>query len=278
MKTSMHENGWTVMVDDVDLKEITQEEVDILGKLLAEQTVLVFKNQKLESKDQLRVCSMFGNMQNFNNTIYRKTLQLKDGDGYIMRVTGELDEHGQPGLFGHVHELQWHCNRAADVDRKPIVWLYGARDTVGSRTSWLNTILPYQDLTKDRRTEFETYYLDVGPNDTFMETYSDIKRTDIQQHYPKLVHTGKTGIKGLFFPYYQIHYIKDMDRPKARKIIDDLWKHVQQEKYMYHHDWNDGDVVIADQWQNIHKRWEFEHMDKRLLHRIATDYSNISFD
>ena len=54
-----------------------------------------------------------------------------------------------------------------------------------------------------------------------------------------------------------------------------ITNHVTQEKYQYHHEWQDGDVVISEQWLSIHKRWRFEEMDKRLLHRIAFDYDRI---
>jgi taurine dioxygenase len=277
MKIQIHDNGWTVMVEDIDLKEVTQEQINILGRHLAEKTVLVFRDQKLTPDDEIKICGMFGKLENFDNEVFKKTLHQEGGKGHIIRVTGELDEHGNPGLFGHVHELIWHCNRVAVPERKPLVWLYGERGTAGSRTSWLNTIFPYNDLSQEEKDEYENYYLDVGPSSTFMEVYSDNQIKDITYHYPKLVHTGLTGIKGLFFPYYQIHFIKDMDKPKGREILDKLWKHVEQEKYMYHHDWRDGDVVIADQWQNIHKRWEFQDIDKRVLHRLAMDYSNIKF-
>jgi taurine dioxygenase len=275
MDIKFHDNGWTVIVENIDLKNLTQDQANLIGKYLAEQTVVVFKKQNLSPQDQIQICSLFGKVQNFNGTTYRKSLHLPGGDGYIMRVTGELDEHGQPGLFGHVHELEWHCNRVADPDRMPIVWLYGERGTKGSRTSWLNTIMPYNDSPEDKKQEFEQYRLDVGNNQTFMETYADEVRPDIDCHCPKLIHTGLTGIKGLFFPFNQIHFIVGMDKPHARKLLEDLWNFVEQEKYMYHHDWEDGDVVISEQWHSIHKRWEFDRMDKRVLHRLAMNFDNI---
>ena len=54
-----------------------------------------------------------------------------------------------------------------------------------------------------------------------------------------------------------------------------LRQHVEQEKYTYHHDWEDGDIVISEQWLSIHKRWPFEDMKNRLLHRIAFGYENL---
>ena len=52
-------------------------------------------------------------------------------------------------------------------------------------------------------------------------------------------------------------------------------QHAEQEKYTYHHDWEDGDIVISEQWLSIHKRWPFEDMKNRLLHRIAFGYENL---
>jgi alpha-ketoglutarate-dependent taurine dioxygenase len=60
-----------------------------------------------------------------------------------------------------------------------------------------------------------------------------------------------------------------------KEIHEYLVNHVKQEKFMYHHDWKDGDVVISEQWLSVHKRWPFKKMDKRVLHRIAFDYSKI---
>jgi alpha-ketoglutarate-dependent taurine dioxygenase len=65
-----------------------------------------------------------------------------------------------------------------------------------------------------------------------------------------------------------------MTEEQSRDFIKPLIDHVLQEKYLYHHDWQDGDVVIAEQWLGIHKRWRFEGMSNRILHRITFDFNN----
>ena len=102
---------------------------------------------------------MFGDVLVFDK--FYDALLVKDGHRKINRVTGELDEHGRPGLFGHVTELEWHCNRVSDPDRKPIVWLYGEKGTVGSRTSWLNHILTYNDLPQEKKDQFKDIKLNL---------------------------------------------------------------------------------------------------------------------
>ena len=44
---------------------------------------------------------------------------------------------------------------------------------------------------------------------------------------------------------------------------------------MYHHEWKNGDLNIAEQVVTIHKRWHFEHMGKRILWRVASGHENL---
>jgi hypothetical protein len=38
---------------------------------------------------------------------------------------------------------------------------------------------------------------------------------------------------------------------------------------------NEDIKTLSEQWLSIHKRWPFEDMENRVLHRIAFDYSKI---
>lgn len=282
MDIRLHENGWTVLVENFDLNDITQDQVNILAKYLLTNEVILFKKQNLTPEKQVKICQMFGDVRNFNDLIndHSAGCVLKDGDGNIIRVTGALDEHGRPGLFGHVHELEWHCNRVSEPDRKSIIWLYGAEGTKGSRTSWINHILTYQDLPEETKEKIKDYKLDVGSTVQFTGYLygDDYVPAPIEHYKPPMVYTNQLGITGLFFSWNQIHFIEGLEKQQGRELIEELRQFCEQEKYMYHHDWEDGDLVISEQWLSIHKRWEFEHMDKRVLHRIAMDFSNIDIE
>ena len=280
MKIDLHENGWTVVVSDTDIKNVTQDEITILAKYLLTNTVVVIKNQKLDPIDQVKICEMFGETQTYNHAQFNQNFVLPNSNDKVIRVTGELNEHGQPGMFGHVSELEWHCNRVSDPDRRPIVWLYAERGTKGSKTSWLNNILSYHDLPDAFKDEIKNLKLNVGNVQQFANYYygKDYVPQDIKYYRPSLVHTNDLGVTGLFFSWNQVHFIEEMPPEKGRELIEILRKHCENSKYIYDHEWEDGDIVISDQWLSIHKRWEFEHMDKRVLHRLACDYSKINLD
>lgn len=285
MKYHLHKNGWTVILDDFDFAQATTEDINQIGRLLATNTLVVARNQNhLTTQDEVRIADMFGGVEDltrFGNVAPYKNFILPDSNGKVARVTGELDEHGEPGLFGHVSDLDWHCNQPGMPTRKPLVWLFGVRGTVGSKTSWTNNILAYNDLSKDWKERIADLKMICGWRKDSYSEY-DFGRAksgileDFNEHYtPNLVHTNAGGQTGLFFPFLQFRNFVGLTEEESINIIEPLKSHVLQEKYIYHHDWQDGDVVIAEQWLGIHKRWRFDGMPNRVLHRVCFDFTNI---
>jgi alpha-ketoglutarate-dependent taurine dioxygenase len=280
MKYHIHENGWTVVLDDFNFSTATQDDINQISKLLATNTLVVAKKQKLTVEDELRVVNMFKDPESFPDDWADKHMVVPGTDSKILRVTGELNEHGEPGLFGHVSDLDWHCNKPAVPTRKPIVWLYGVKGTVGSRTTWNNNIIAYNDLdqeTKDMLEPLEGIFGYEHGRYTVMQ-FEHIPAKDINTHYtPKIVQTNIAGKKGLFFPFLQLFYFKGMSEEDSRKIIEPMSKHITQDKYCYHHEWDDGDVVLAEQVLGIHKRWAFDGMPNRVLHRATVDFPDQNY-
>jgi taurine dioxygenase len=79
----------------------------------------------------------------------------------------------------------------------------------------------------------------------------------------------------MFFPFLQIFGFEGYEQEEFESIMQELTDHVLKDEFAYHHDWEDGDIVLSEQWLSIHKRWDFDGMDNRVLHRIAFDYSNL---
>ena len=284
MKYHTHDNGWTVILDDVDFAKITQEEVTELARLLSTNTLVIAHGQNhLTVEDELRVAHMFGNVEDLTAVAHLPPynhILVPGSQNKMERVTGELDEHGLPGLFGHVSDLDWHCNMPADPNRKPLVWLLGVKGTAGSRTSWTNNILAYQDLDDATKERIQDLKMICGwKKGAYSEFDFSAAKGGLTEDYNEynelpLVYTNNGGQTGLFFPFLQFRNFVGLTEDESRAIIEPLRDHVLQEKYMYHLDWQDGDVNIAEQWLGIHKRWKFDGMPNRVLHRVTFDFAN----
>ena len=288
MHVNLHENKWTVIIEDLDIKQATPEQINAIGQYIATNTLVVIRNQQLTVSDEVEVCSKFGNVERVTTEDRPKQVGIwVDGsDNKIVRVSGELDEHGKPGIFGHVSDLDWHCNASAMPDRMPIVWLYGIKGTAGSRTSWNNNILTYQSLQKDDPEFFnqiKNYKMVCGyEKGRYSEFSMNPEDRSINPHFnPSIIYTNIGGKTGFYCSPLQIFYFIDGDQTlseeESKPILERLLAYITQEQFLYHHDWQDHDLVLSEQWLGIHKRWAFEGISSRVLHRMTCDFANIKF-
>lgn len=256
-------NDWVIEVENVDLKSLSKTDAILIGKKVISNLVVVIRNQKLSEQDELDFCSKIGDYQK-SASERTKHLHLSNG---ILRVTGKKNKHGEEGLFGHTSALDWHANQASNENRVPLVWLYGVEGTEGSRTSWINNKLSYDKLPNDIKKEIQNKKITLGYKSG---SYSPSKFFKEHHHANKpfnLVHTNDAGLTGLYFPFLQVF------GGLEKELFEKLKTHILKDEFIYHHDWKDGDVVISEQWLSIHKRWAFEKMENRILHRIGLDYS-----
>jgi len=281
MKIQLHENGWTSIITDIDLRSASQSEMNTIAWLAAKDTVVVIRNQHLLPGDEVDICEKIGACEQVvpPDTPTQGTKLVEGGRGKIVRVGGGNHHGGVAGVFEHVSDMDWHSNRTGTETRDPLIWLYGVKDSQGSRTSWINNILSYQDLDQELKEQIKDLKLVMGfdarviSEDTYTITSRDSNAINHNWH-PSLIHTNQAGVTGMFFSFLQIHQILGFDKDKSNALIQKLRQHVEQEKYTYHHDWQDGDIVLSEQWLSIHKRWRCENIQNRVVHRIALNFDH----
>lgn len=264
-------NNWAIELIDFDIKKATKQDAQKIAEHVLENMVVVIRNQELSPTDELRFCKFIGEVQNTQSDRV-KDLTIENG---ILRVTGEKNQNNEEGLFGHTSALDWHANQASNYERKPLIWLYSTQGSEGSVTSWINNIESYKSLPEDLKEEIQDIQITLG-----YKTGSYSSSTFFKEHHAtdrpfNLVHTNQAGKTGLYFPFLQIFGMKEVEEDRFKYLLEKLKNHVLQNEFRYDHYWQDGDVVISEQWLSVHKRWAFEDMDRRLLHRIAFDYSKI---
>lgn len=271
----LHENGWTVIIEDFDLKTATQEDINKIAKLIATNTFVVVRNQELSIEDEVKILNMFKNPEPLFSKDDPSFDGLaadpeKDPDGLLIRITGEIRD-GKIGGAGWDEDFDWHCNMPEIETRRPIVWLYAVHGSEGSRTSFNNTILAYADLDESVKEQIKDLHSIYGNMDAPDAPGHDGVAYNTQWT-PPLVFKNIANKVGMYFSPLQIQKFVELDQEESNKIKDMLFKHVLKDEYVYHHDWKDGDVVLSEQWLGIHKRWAFERMSTRLLHRSVADF------
>ncbi len=271
MRSSIDSNGWTLTIQE-DIKSLSEEQLHEVARLCNRHYVVIFKDQDLSIEDQMRVASSIGTVKldHGKDDAEKERILLQPG---VIRVTGEKNHTGKAGLFGHNEELDWHTHHANAVKRYPFVWLYAVKGSKGSRTSWINQEMAFNDLSVNMQQELENIKYASGYKiGSFSKEQTSHEKINYENPI-NLVHTNKEGKKGLYFPFQQAYdVVEGATKEQWKELHNFLKGHCTQEKYIYHHEWEDKDLVISEQWLSIHKRWQFDGMKERLLHRIAFDY------
>lgn len=181
-----------VFIDDVDLKNISQEEWLEIGKLHLESLVTIIRNVDITPIEYDALIGKFGShrvLQHYRvlkkyNVPHAKVLYGKDeingipiedddkewlnttlkmlalehtvnGETQMMRITGKKDEQGNPlGMFAE-GELLWHSNESGELTFGPGVSLYGYHGVVGSATGFLTTADWYEEQSESFRSELD---------------------------------------------------------------------------------------------------------------------------
>jgi taurine dioxygenase len=264
-------SSWVKFLDG-DLNEFTDDQIREMMRYAFSNMVVVMRNQNLTPETQLRISKVAGDVQPTWFPGRTEGISVIDG---VVRVTGKKDEKGLRGIFGHKEVLEWHVNKASNPARKPLISMYGVEGTKGSRTSFLNMIEAWSDLPDDIKEQLKDFKVICGYKKG-LYTDSPFHREHINRENPlPLVRTNEEGKTGLFFPFFQAFEFEGVSKEEFMKWKKFLWKHCVQEKYIYDHDWEDGDFIINEQWLCLHKRWAFEGMEERVLHRTAFDPRNI---
>tara|TARA_B100002019_G_scaffold152542_1_gene131505 strand:- start:6086 stop:6922 length:837 start_codon:yes stop_codon:yes gene_type:complete len=271
-------NDWVVSIEDFDIRTATEYEAKEIGKHILSNMVVVLRGQELTPEQEVEFCSKIGTCQYIIDPSKpvegQRTEHLAVGN-HILRVTGQKNDKGEEGLFGHTSALDWHANQASNYERDPLIWLYGVEGTAGSKTSWINNIESYKALPEEVKEEIKDITITLGyksgsysPSKFFVEHHSEDKPF-------KLVHTNDAGHTGLYFPFLQIFGMPGKTEEQFKDLMGRLTEHVLQPQFCYDHEWQDGDIVLSEQWLSIHKRWAFDKMDERILHRIAFNYDKL---
>lgn len=281
-----------VEVTDFDITKFTQQDVDKIRDSLHKNLVVVIKNQSVDPRFFFGLTHNVGFVANLNQMFWNTHGDLiedrsvlssipdfknwSDPDTFpIQRVTGMKKNGGFTGIFGQ-GILDWHCNLNGP-DRADGVALQALEGVSGTVTSWLHTANALADMPKP-------LYKDLSRSYAIYEYAPEIwaKGLPEAQYKRMMQNAGKykmhllqkncAGVEGIYF-YTNNRCNVVSENPNLQ---DDLREFLFQEKYMYHHEWEVGDIVISDQLLSLHKRQhdDPEILAKRVLNRITFYVSN----
>jgi alpha-ketoglutarate-dependent taurine dioxygenase len=238
-----------------------------------EHLVILFRDQQLSEDDQIRFARHFGVLQQRPRpaterpegalTKYPETMLVSN-----IRENGKLIGSLPDGEM-HFHSDQCYLERPAKG-----TFLYAIEiPSQGGDTLFLNMYKAYDTLPSalkarvDGRKALNAYLYDSTTRDVNGSKLD----LSVHPHYvqPIIRTHDDTKRKALYVNRLMTRTIEGTDEAEGEALLDQLFKHIEQDRFIYAHKWRVGDLILWDNRCTLHARTDFSNRERRMLRRVV---------
>ena len=259
-------------VTNIDLAKISRNEFQTLYEAWLEHCVLVVRQQSLTEKSLVDFSRLLGELEPPPAGEIRVA-----GDGGASSpeiwTISNVKVDGQPiGALGNL-EADWHSDMSYRPDPPAASILY-AREIplTGANTYFSNMYTAWNELSDDLKTRVAPLQIHHDSAYTSVGTLRAgvIGAEDIAQHgavHPTTLLHPETGKPTLFLGRRLNAYFMKMEKNDSDKLLDEVWEHCCDQRFVYKHVWQLGDLVIWDNRCTLHRRDAFDDNERRVMWR-----------
>jgi len=236
--------------------------------------VILFRNQSLSEDDQIRFAQRFGELQKrtrppeaINEAGHTKYPQLT-------MLVSNIRENGK--LIGSLPDGEMHFHSDQCYLEKPATgtFLYALEvPSEGGDTLFLNMYKAYEELPSeikarvDGRKALNAYLYD---STTRAVNGSKVDLTAHPHFIQPIVRTHPdTKRKALYVNRLMTFTVDGMDEGEGGALLNKLFDHIEEDRFIYAHHWRVGDLVLWDNRCTLHARKDFSDKERRLLRRYT---------
>jgi len=227
--------------------------------------VILLRNQTLDEDDQVRFAENFGPPAKTSSG--RTFAGVKHPS--VMLVSN-IREDGKPIGALPDGEMHFHTDQCHQEVPAKATLLYAIEiPSKGGNTLFSNAYAAYETLPEDiKRRIAGRRALNAYTTDTTLRStnYDDAKSS----YWHPVVRTHPaTGRKALYVNRLMTREIEGLPREESEAILQKLFDHQEQPKFVYEHVWRPGDILMWDNRCTLHARTDFSAGQRRLLRRVT---------
>ena len=271
--------GFAGSINGLDLRNpLSEIEIIAVHEGMDKYAVLVFKRQTITDAEQLQFSQQLGTIEHAIGTSLREPKDFRLPSTFA--DVSNLDKDGKPfeiddrrRLFAIGNRL-WHSDSSFKVVPAKYSILHAISvPSKGGNTEFAYMPNAYDELESDIKLEINNYICQhsqmfsrqlVGFTDFTEEErtrFAPVRQCLVRQH-------PETCRKSLYLSSHA-GLIDGLSIPEARLLLRDLMDHATQKKFVYVHKWSEGDLVIWDNRQTMHRARPFPHNEPRDMRRTT---------
>jgi taurine dioxygenase len=255
----------------VDLSRLDDQMFGWIKEAFAEHPVLVFRNQRLGAADIAAFGRRFGVPRKHSLVNYRHP------DHPEVSWLRNVDETGNIDWYGVKRATDWHTDSTYE-EELPLLAMLHAIEVPSSKggTMFADMRGAYDalpDAMKQRLAGLVGLHgrTDGPAGRRLYEPGEDERMTDkryVEQQRPAVLPHPVTGRPLLFVNPMHTHGFVGMEREAAWQLIEELAAHATEERFVYYHSWQVGDLLIWDERATMHRgAGDYRPEERRIMLR-----------
>ena len=264
-------NALGAEVLDVDLSQpLNSETVSALHEAWEEHIILLFRDQNIDTDQQIDFVKNFGNM----GTRSRPPERRPEGPDYnasVMLVSNVKKDGRYVGSLPD-GEMWFHHDMCYEREPHRGTFLYAMElPSTGGNTLFANMYMAYDVLSEEIKKRIKgqqaLQIYDFGMREA-VNIADDISKYKHEIQSVTISHP-RTGRRALYVNPLITARIEDWNEDESRKMLAELFKFSENKNIMYEHEWRVGDLIMWDNWCSCHARTDFPASERRMLRRCT---------
>ena len=271
-------------LQDVDLTRIDDSAFEKIHAAWLDHVLLVFRGQTLAPGDLVNLVRRFGTPVTSSN-LHQRNFEERTANQLLnlppeITVVSNLKEKGKTvGILGD-GEIVWHSDFS--FKEKPTAARMLLAMTVpplelGGNTYFLNCYAAYDALSEEQKKRISGKTVkQANIIDTAMKLRpgasldDDVRKTPGPSH-PIISTHPETGCNTVFLGRRHGAYVDGCSLEESEALLNELWTHSTQPRFVYEHRWAVGDVVVWDNRAILHRRNAFDSDSLRVLYAAQVE-------
>jgi taurine dioxygenase len=259
-------------IGGVDLARLDDGDFAALERAWHEHAVLLMRGQNLGDDDLLAFSRRLGPLDPPPNQERGRISPPGFPDIYV--VSNVLDPQGDPiGALG-AGEAVWHTDMSY-LDTPPDASMLYALEIppTGGNTWFCGMQAAYDELPPElkraidgKRIKHDGTYNSGGYLRQGVTPTDDPHKAPGAWHPAVLKHPAN-GRPTLYLGRRRNSYIEGLSPAESDVVLEALWTHIAQPRFVYEHMWRLGDLVLWDNRSTMHRRDPFDGTARRVMHR-----------